>query len=211
MRDLHVIGNSLFAIHRESDLYLFGQDESYQRFLRSDDGGNSWEKRRISERPGNPQLMTFDYANPDIIYVSGNEYEGESIFGVIHVSSDGGKSWEKIFTAERNKICWEIEADPVRPSTLYIGVDEAVLRSTDGGETWEEIFGIECRRLEATESGLLFGISTRRIYCSRDGGESWKTVVTTGINDRFFDVRYDASNELLYYCSKKGLFRMVFR
>ncbi|MEO6212459.1 MAG: hypothetical protein ABIP65_02415 [Vicinamibacterales bacterium] len=96
--------------------------------------------------------------NPDIVYVaaSGHEWTDNDNRGVFK-TTDGGKSWNKVFYRSPRTGAWDMVMDPTNPDVLYASMWQRVRRkwsdprvepgyneggiwkTTDGGTTWTEV------------------------------------------------------------------------
>jgi photosystem II stability/assembly factor-like uncharacterized protein len=113
-------------------------------------------------------------------------------------TADGGQTWEPI--ASPGWSCPQTMAvSPHDPDVLLVGGKGCYL-STDSGETWEERSG----GLGAARSELMLDpaggatlyvedASTRWLYRSGDGGQSW-----TLIDDGGLGLAFDAAGDVLY-------------
>ncbi|MEM7786600.1 MAG: glycosyl hydrolase [Bacteroidota bacterium] len=113
--------------------------------------------------------------------------------GLLHVTRNGGMSWENITPGERllpaDAMINSVEADPRRPGGLYVAatrykVDDFrpyLLHTDDFGATWRRIDrGIEAPdftrviRADPEREGLLYAGTERGMYVSFDDGEMWQ-------------------------------------
>ncbi|NJM16898.1 MAG: hypothetical protein HC896_17340, partial [Bacteroidales bacterium] len=77
-----------------------------------------------------------------------------SASGGVWKTTDGGKTWNKIFSVDENTGCSDLTMDPKNPNTLYAafwefrrtawsfnsgGLKSALYKSTDGGKNWAKI------------------------------------------------------------------------
>ena len=95
--------------------------------------------------------------NPDIVYVaaSGHEWTDNEMRGVFK-TTDGGKSWTKVFYKSPRTGAWDLVMDPKDPETLYASMwqrirrkwsdprvepgysEGGIFKTTDGGRTWTD-------------------------------------------------------------------------
>ncbi len=111
--------------------------------------------------------------------------------GLIHVSKDGGKSWENVTPKDAPKwMMWNcVEADPFKKGAAYfVGtrykLDDYtpyIYKTEDYGKSWKLITnGIDkmhftrAMRADQKRSGLLYAGTEFGMYISYDDGASWK-------------------------------------
>ncbi len=191
----------LYSKHEKNVYYHAGN-----RLFKTKDMGKSWEA--IS-----PDLTTHDtskmgisgfpYTNEGaggenyctISYVMESDKEKGVIYtgsddGLVHITRDGGKSWENITPKDLGEaLINAIEVSPHDPATVYIAANKYKLndftpfayKSTDYGKTWTKIVtGIPygaCMRVvreDEVRKGLLFAGTETGLYISFDGGSNWK-------------------------------------
>ncbi len=121
----------------------------------------------------------------------------------IYKTTDGGKTWERVFFVNENTGCADLAIDPKNPNILYAamweveiktwnlksgGVGSGIYRTKDGGKTWEPLRnGIESgpahpvgkTSVDVAYSNpkvvyALVEDKEPRLYRSEDGGDSWK-------------------------------------
>ena len=93
--------------------------------------------------------------NPDVVYVaaSGHAWTDNEMRGVFK-TTDGGKTWNKVFYQSPRTGAWDLVMDPANPDVIYAsmwqrirrkwsdprvepGYDEGgIFKTTDGGKTW---------------------------------------------------------------------------
>lgn len=112
--------------------------------------------------------------------------------GLVHVSRDGGKSWDNVTKNLPNLPEWGtvacIEASPFDAATAYVVVDAHrmddvkpyLYKTTDFGKTWKSLSGtmeqevyLHAVREDPTSKGLLFVGSERGVLVSPDDGVTW--------------------------------------
>jgi photosystem II stability/assembly factor-like uncharacterized protein len=111
--------------------------------------------------------------------------------GLLHVSHDGGASWQNVTppTMPEWTMITCIEPSPFDPATLYVvgtryKLDDTrpyIFRTEDDGATWQEISaGIPAHdftrvlRADPVRRGLLFCGTETGVYVSFDDGASWE-------------------------------------
>lgn len=119
--------------------------------------------------------------------------------GLVHITKDGGKSWQNITPIVPNgenvdfwmwsKIS-QIDAGHFDKNVAYIAVNRIrlddqrphIFRTKDGGKTWQRIVKglpnepINTVREDPKKKGLLFAGSENATYVSFDDGENWQTL-----------------------------------
>lgn len=120
--------------------------------FRSTNGGKSWEHLGLEETHTISKVLVHP-TNPDIVYVaaSGNEWTYNPERGV-YKTTDGGKTWEKVFYIDEKTGAIDMLIDPNDPNTLYASMwnrirkrwsdptpedGDGIYKTTDGGKTWK--------------------------------------------------------------------------
>jgi photosystem II stability/assembly factor-like uncharacterized protein len=167
------------------------------------DGGQNWTNMGLpnSERISSIEI---DPNNTNIVYVGvlGHLW-GNSADRGVYKTTDGGKTWEKIFFVNETTGCAELAMDPKDPNTLYAsfwefrrtaysfssgGANSALYKSTDGGKTWNKIhngfpsgkLGRIAVAVAPSNSNILYSViesekdETKGMYRSDDAGATWK-------------------------------------
>jgi photosystem II stability/assembly factor-like uncharacterized protein len=113
--------------------------------------------------------------------------------GLVHLTRDGGKTWQKVTPAEMPP--WSrvniIEASPHDPATAYLAVNRYQLddfrpyiyKTHDYGKTWKlatagipaDVF-VRTVREDPKRKGLLYAGTESGVYVSFDDGESWQSL-----------------------------------
>jgi photosystem II stability/assembly factor-like uncharacterized protein len=166
---------------------------------KSSDGGSNWKlsgldsSERISKIAINPN-------NSDIVYVSvpGPLWSDSKNRG-LYKTSDGGKTWKKIYYVDEKTGCADVIIDPKNPETIYAsmwtfrrtpwsfssgGTGSGLFKSTDGGATWKKIqngfdgqeLGRICLAISPSEPQNLYAIAESKntfLYATTDGGSNW--------------------------------------
>lgn len=170
---------------------------------KSEDGGTTWKKmgfdntERIASIEINPN-------NSNELYVGVlGALWGDSQERGVYKTTDGGKTWNKIFYINEKTGCSDLVMDPSDPNTLYAafwefrrtawsfnsgGIYSALYKSTDGGKTWAKIhngfpagkLGRIAVAIAPSNSQVVYAVleteqdKDKGLYRSDDGGNSWK-------------------------------------
>ena len=117
----------------------------------------------------------------DVIYAGADD-------GLVHITTDGGKSWKNISPELEEGMINSIDVSPHDPSTVYIAYNRYkfddfkpyILKSSDYGNSWkmlgtgiEENSFVRVVREDIEKEGLLYAGTERGIYMSTDAGASW--------------------------------------
>lgn len=109
----------------------------------SDDFALSWHRLPLPQGVFFPNDMD---CSPGKLYLAcwGNEKGQPERHGGLHVSGDGGRTWE--CALDESLHVYGVTVDGQSPETVYATAYEGlVLRSLDGGRTWKELEGIDFR------------------------------------------------------------------
>ena len=113
--------------------------------------------------------------------------------GLIHLSKDGGKTWDNVTPQELPEFALIsiIDPSPHDPATAYVAATRYKLddfqpylyRTKDYGKTWTKITGgipgndfTRVIREDPSRRGLLYAGTETAIYVSLDHGESWQSL-----------------------------------
>jgi photosystem II stability/assembly factor-like uncharacterized protein len=173
--------------------------------FKTTNGGQSWEvvsPDLTREHPGVPPNLG-NFAASDktehrgVIYSIGPSFKDANVIwvgsddGLIHVTRDGGKSWQNVTPAELtpwSKVA-QIEAGHFDTGTCYAAVNRFrlddlhayIYRTHDGGETWQKITNglpddaaVNAVREDPERKGLLFAGTETSIWVSFDDGDHWQ-------------------------------------
>ncbi|HEX5506697.1 MAG TPA: glycosyl hydrolase [Thermomicrobiales bacterium] len=193
-----------FSKHHPDELYIAGN-----RVFRSTDQGGSWEaispdltrndpeKQQPSGGPitkDNTGAEAYDtiFALAESPHQAGVLWAG-SDDGLIHLSKDGGKTWQNITPPADLLPEWAlisiIEPSPHDPATAYVAAtrykhDDTrpyLLKTSDYGASWQAITsGIPADEFTRTiredpeRRGLLYAGTETGVYVSFDDGGSWR-------------------------------------
>ena len=121
-------------------------------------------------------LIQLHPKNPDIIYVTTNDY--------IYKSRDGGRTWSNISKGMSHSRVIAMAVDPTYPATVYAGTKgDAVYKSYDGGQRWASMrVGLDDATISSVvnqfvfdpyDSNHIFVATTMGIFETKSGGGSW--------------------------------------
>ncbi len=172
------------------------------------DGGNSWQiisPDLTREDPGSPpSLGQFVDADPakgkhrGVIYSIAPSPKDVNLIwagtddGLIHVTRDGGKSWENVTPSDLtpwSKLA-QMDASHFDTATAYAAVNRFrlddlhpyIYRTRDSGATWQKIVNglpdepVNTVREDPERKGLLFAGTERSVYVSFDDGDHWQSL-----------------------------------
>ena len=146
-------------VGRSRELYA---REDKQFFLRSSDGGATWERLRLpSSSPLSHQL---------ILTAEGNLLSGSG--RGVEMSSDRGNSWTQ--TSIVQPVLALASLRDGRLLLVSVGLDNRVFRSQDGGHTWEPFASLpQARFFLGHPDGSLLAATGEGVFRSTDEGRSW--------------------------------------
>jgi photosystem II stability/assembly factor-like uncharacterized protein len=124
--------------------------------FKSTDGGRTFAHMGLSDTQTIGRIVVHP-TNPNLVFVaaSGHEWTDNENRGVFK-TTDGGKSWRKVFFRSARTGAWDLVMDPSNPQVLYASMWQRVRRkwsdprvepgyheggiwkTTDGGTTWNE-------------------------------------------------------------------------
>jgi hypothetical protein len=126
------------------------------------------------------------FQDPNILWAGTDD-------GLVHVTRDGGKTWENITPRELPQ--WSlismIEPSPFNPGTAYLAVDRHELddfkpyiyKTSDYGKTWQLIVAglprntfVRVVREDPKRRGLLYAGTETGVFVSFDGGANWQSL-----------------------------------
>jgi photosystem II stability/assembly factor-like uncharacterized protein len=122
----------LYAVVQSDEAGTSSIDEVESKLggvFRTDDGGEHWTRmNRLDPRPFYFSQIRVDPENDKRVYVLGF---------MLHVSDDGGKSFQEDFFKNVHSDCHELAIDPRHPKRIILGTDGGAYQSFDGGKLWQ--------------------------------------------------------------------------
>ncbi|HJQ68508.1 MAG TPA: glycosyl hydrolase [Blastocatellia bacterium] len=181
-----------FSHHDPNTLYT-----SSQHVWRTTDGGLRWERistdlsrptSRDQNRPAGGSVSTLapSYHEANTIWAGTDD-------GLVHVTRDGGKSWQEITPPglpEFSRVNI-IEASPHNPGAAYVAAkrhqldDRApyIFKTSDYGKSWKKIVAgiapnnfVHVVREDPKRQGLLYAGTEHGVVVSFDDGENWQSL-----------------------------------
>jgi photosystem II stability/assembly factor-like uncharacterized protein len=219
-----------------------GEQTQGHGIYRSSDSGATWENIGLTDVP-DIQAIIVDPRNPSVVVVGANSlgvgilwhpYPNSALTANrgIFKTTDGGKSWKKVFSADDALGVVDMSSDPDDPRTLYAvmyrpaslssktAATSEILRSTDEGSTWAPLPGKGLPDQERGRLGIAVAPHTsgRRLYAvlaqgffrSDDRGASWQRFTTDPRvigSDYFSRVFVDPSRADVVYVAETSLYR----
>jgi photosystem II stability/assembly factor-like uncharacterized protein len=173
------------------------------------DGGQTWQQISpdlTREAPGIPAVLGI-YAGEararpkpqGVLYaIAPSPLDGDRIWvgsddGLVHVTRDGGATWQNVTPPELtpwSKVS-QIDASHFDPRTAYVSVSRfriddlhpLVFRTHDGGKSWQKIVGgladdapVNAVREDPVRPGLLYAATERGVWVSFDDGDHWQSL-----------------------------------
>jgi photosystem II stability/assembly factor-like uncharacterized protein len=180
-----------------------------QHLWRTTNGGQSWERISPDLTKHDPKTLgpsggpiTKDQTGVEtyatIFTVAPSPHDINTIWtgsddGVVHVTRDGGKSWQNVTPADLPPLSRIslIEASPHQPGTAYMAAKRYQLddrapylyRTRDYGKSWTKITTgiagddfVHAVREDPKRQGLLYAGTEHGIYISFDDGARWQSL-----------------------------------
>ncbi|MCB0410192.1 MAG: hypothetical protein KDD29_08225, partial [Flavobacteriales bacterium] len=170
---------------------------------KSNDGGTTWQKMGL-DKSDRISSIKIHPKNSDVLYVGVlGALWGDSEERGVYKTTDGGKTWEKIFYIDNKTGCSDLVMDPIDPNIMYAsfweyrrtawsfssgGANSALYKTVDGGKTWNKIhngfpkgkLGRIAVAVAPSNSKIVYSVletefpDKNGLYKSEDGGASWK-------------------------------------
>lgn len=178
---------------------------------KSTDGGNSWLHAGL-EGSGSIGRLAVHPTDPDKVYVAAmGRLFGNNPERGIYRTTDGGLHWEQALYLNDSTGGVDLALHPTRPDTIYAtmwerirrpglyyygGYSSGIYRSYNGGDTWEKLSN-GLPDSEIGRIGLALSPAAPQViyaklvdplgalisvYRSNDGGDSWFSTGTSGVN-----------------------------
>ncbi|MGH8147538.1 MAG: WD40/YVTN/BNR-like repeat-containing protein [Rhodanobacteraceae bacterium] len=169
----------------------------------SPDAGKTWQFKGLADA-GMISNIVVDPHNPDVVYVAvlGNPWKPSATRGVF-MTTDAGKTWNKVLYVNDTTGASDIEMDPSNPKVLFAGMwteqrkpwtqingstKGGIWKSEDGGRTWHKLAGGLPTNAPTDRVKIAIApSSTQTVYAlmpnkkcmlwgSTDGGNAWHCI-----------------------------------
>jgi photosystem II stability/assembly factor-like uncharacterized protein len=172
------------SVVNDSVIYGVGRVRGPVYFLKSTDKGATWYSESMALYAAD--LMDIHFSSNDSGFVAGGDgAPNEVSHGIILRTTDGGTSWNKVFTSSQlGEWCWKIDfpTKNIGYSSLQRNSGSPVnfAKTTNGGQTWFEKnftsfnYYVQGMGFANENLGWAGGNSTYTTYETTDGGETWQ-------------------------------------
>ncbi len=195
---------------------------------KSTDGGKTWQYLGLRETRQISRIIVHP-RDPDTVWVAaiGSPFGPNPERGVF-MTTDGGKTWQKVLYIDEHHGASDLDIDPVNPNILYAGMwrferkpwthtsgseQGGVFKSTDGGRTWRKItnglpklmgrIGVKVAPSNPNVVYVIAESNDGTLFRSNDRGETFQRISSeTNIVSRGFyytDMRVCPSDENRLY------------
>jgi photosystem II stability/assembly factor-like uncharacterized protein len=194
--------NTLYVGMGEPDIR--GNASNGDGVYKSTDSGKTWKNVGL-ENTYHIGAIRIHPRNPDIVYVAalGHLFGPNDDRGVFR-TTDGGKSWKKVYTRGRNAGAIDLILDPNNANTIYAafwdvhrtpwslesgGPGSGLFKSTDGGDTWTDLsrnpglpkgiigrIGLTASPANSDRVWAIVEAEDGGVFRSDDGGRTWAKV-----------------------------------
>ena len=160
----------------------------------SRDGAKSWTSPRANPFPGYIVDNLMVDAEGRLWAASWGLWGG----GVIAVSEDGGKTWDRRDAGLEDFSVRAIASDPKDANFVVVGGLTGVYRSRNAGRTWEKIsdqINVESVAVDPRTNNRIYVGTWRQGWRTDDGGKNWKHIANGMVLDTdMFAIYIDPAN-----------------
>ncbi len=170
---------------------------------KSTDTGKTWKNMGLQKTARISRVIVHP-TDTNTVYVAalGNTHMPQQERGV-YKTTDGGKTWERIFFVDENTGCSDLAIDPQHPDILFAamwqvdiktwglnsgGPGSGIYKTSDGGKSWKPLrnglpggaahpVGKTSVDVAYSNPKIIYALIEDKapgLYRSEDGGESWK-------------------------------------
>jgi photosystem II stability/assembly factor-like uncharacterized protein len=183
---------------------------------------DAWEALGPGNIGGRTRVMVIDPRAPRRMYAAG-------VSGGVWKTTNRGKRWRPVGDEMTNLAVNALAFDPANPDTIYAGTGEGFFReevrattlplrgggifvSHDRGENWSLIPSTDGHRFHWVNDLVVSTRDSSRIYAatragvlrSKNGGETWKRVLRTGVKGGCLDLALRTDRETDYLFASCG-------
>lgn len=164
------------------------------------DSGVTWNEMKDMGR--NWDYAAVDWSGDVVMNIFGAHHEDG---GQTMLSTDGGKTWSKIFRHAEFDKTGGLGIFDAR-TLVYTEKGQGIQRSTDGGQTWTKISDLEpTGRVVRIVKGVAYWLAKDGILVSKDHGATWNLQGTAV--DATIGPMFDPANERhMSVAGMKGIF-----
>jgi hypothetical protein len=195
------------------------------RFLRSDDGGLTWQQLEESHDSlcGWSVLILRPHpTDPDQLFRTAGCYAPWDVVSgdALERSADRGLTWDAVLHPAPHFPSRLVGGKGAMPSRYYLAASRGepgggwLYRSDDGGATWAEVFGAAAgpsigglAHDPAAPDAVYLGLSSGGVKMSADGGASWSDLGRQDLG-RVNDLGLGIDGRHLYAATEFGLWRL---
>jgi photosystem II stability/assembly factor-like uncharacterized protein len=128
---------------KNPDVVWVGTDDGNVQVTR--DGGRSWAltSRKIAGLPPNTWVTCVEASHfaEGTAYATFDGHQTGDMKSYVYRTTDFGKTWQSITTADIRGHAHVVREDPVRAELLFVGTEQGLWLSIDGGRQWSQIKG----------------------------------------------------------------------
>lgn len=167
--------------------------------------------------------MTIDPSNPEVIYVGGENWDGQNYVTIIAKSIDQGTSWQTFTASTQDIMIYALAVDPTNSDIVYAGgylydlssytLVHKILKSIDGGVNWtEKISGLSSSGIvyslviDPDSPNTIYAGTTTAVYKSVNGADDWINMGCSGVTSLVID---PYSTNVIYAGTYNGIFRSL--
>ncbi|MDD5238651.1 MAG: hypothetical protein PHU96_06825 [Candidatus Omnitrophica bacterium] len=201
--------NSIYAASTDGLYYSYNQGESWMRIFRG--------KNYLQNNCGTLAVL------PESIYLGTKQG--------LFVSSDKGRSWRKETGEIGNSQILSITYNTKEENYIYVACIGGVFRTQDAGKSWKKVFLaytaedggqkegdeedadeeaknsiIRYINCDQNNSNYLYLATGRGVYQSRDKGQTWDLMPSSGLLGREVKFLLISRQSIIYAVTKSGIF-----
>lgn len=194
--------------------------------FKTENGGKNWQACNSGLTRWynhSVQSIAINPKNSSIVFRCSGDMRNKTMYGGIHKSVDGGKSWKEVCTSVgyygngRTRMYGELIAiDPLDDTNVITaGFSKGIWISNNQGETWNYVCAKEAKfgtvainpfTLNNYYAGTLDG----KLYFSDDKGKTWQIIFKSNEKDfGFTEFAFDSKNPKIIYasCKNAGIYK----